>query len=163
MFWCKAHSKGSVNGSLLRQPLFLSLLELFRSDLRSPGIISRLGRHPCSRWEFSQKMRERTTWGDQSFQELIHFLYFLGLLIYFLLYIEIEYKVTRGQQTWSLSKSGASYKCIQKVLGGFTSSFGHEACWHLWPFLSNNSQLTRKPVFQECFFLNQVSPSEGTR
>ena len=32
-----------------------------QSYLRSPGIISRLGGHPCSRWDFSQKMRERTT------------------------------------------------------------------------------------------------------
>ena len=37
-----------------------------QSDLRSPGIISRLDEPPCSRWEFSQKVRERTTWGDQA-------------------------------------------------------------------------------------------------
>ena len=47
-----------------------------RSDLRSPGKISRLGEYPRSRWEFSQKGKERTTWGNQSFQKLIHFLYF---------------------------------------------------------------------------------------
>ena len=35
------------------------------SDLRSPGIISRLDKPPRSRWEFSQKVRERMTWGDQ--------------------------------------------------------------------------------------------------
>ena len=37
-----------------------------RSDLRSPGIISRLDEPPRSRLEFSQKVRERTTWGDQA-------------------------------------------------------------------------------------------------
>ena len=35
------------------------------SDLRSPGKISRLDEPPRYRWEFSQKVRERTTWGDQ--------------------------------------------------------------------------------------------------
>ena len=47
-----------------------------QSDLRSPGRISRLGEYPCSRWEFSQKGKERTTRGNQSFQKLIRFLYF---------------------------------------------------------------------------------------
>ena len=37
-----------------------------RSDLRSPGKISRLDESPRYRWEFSQKVRERTTWGDQA-------------------------------------------------------------------------------------------------
>ena len=37
-----------------------------RSDLRSPGIISRLDEPPHSRWKFSWKVRERTTWGDQA-------------------------------------------------------------------------------------------------
>ena len=36
-----------------------------QSDLRSPVKISRLNELPRSRWEFSQKVRERTTWGDQ--------------------------------------------------------------------------------------------------
>ena len=36
-----------------------------RSDLRSPGNNSRLDEPPRSRWKFSQKVRERTTWGDQ--------------------------------------------------------------------------------------------------
>ena len=36
-----------------------------QSDLRSPGTISRLDEPPRSRWEFSQKVRERTTWRDQ--------------------------------------------------------------------------------------------------
>ena len=46
--------------------------------LKSQGKISRLGEHPRSRWEFSQKNREqeRTTWGNQSSQKLIRFLYF---------------------------------------------------------------------------------------
>ena len=46
------------------------------SDLRSPGKISRLGEYARSRWEFSQKGKERMTRGNQSFQKLIHFLHF---------------------------------------------------------------------------------------
>ena len=56
-----------------------------------------------------------------------------------------EYRVTRGQQTWPLSKSGASYKIIQRSQG-FTSSSGHEACWHFMA-LSDNGQSTRKLMF----------------
>ena len=37
-----------------------------QSDLRSPGKISRLDEPLRSRWEFSQKVRERTTWGDKA-------------------------------------------------------------------------------------------------
>ena len=46
--------------------------------LEAKGKISRLDEYPRSRWEFSQKNgeQERTTWGNQSFQKLIHFLYF---------------------------------------------------------------------------------------
>ena len=55
--------------------------------------------HPCSRWEFSQKNRERETWGNQSFQKLIPFLYFFGLLIYLLLYIGMNTESCGGQQS----------------------------------------------------------------
>ena len=74
--------------------------------------------------------KEETTRGNQSFQKLIRFLYFLGLLIYLLLYIGMNTESRGGQQSWPLSKSGASHKCIKKGLRGFTSSSGHEACWH---------------------------------
>ena len=60
--------------------------------------------------------------GESVFPETDPFSLFSGLLIYLLLHIETNgnFKVT-----W---KSGASYKCIQKGLRGFTSSSGHEAC-----------------------------------
>ena len=70
-----------------------------RSDLRSPGKISRLGEYPRSRWEFSHKGKERMTWGNQSFQKLIPFLYFSVSLIYFLLYIGMNTESRGGQQT----------------------------------------------------------------
>ena len=74
--------------------------------LKSQGKISRLGKHPCSRWEFSQKGKERMTQGNQSFQKLIQFLYFLGLLIYLLLHIETNgnFKVTWGSAVLTFIK-----------------------------------------------------------
>ena len=51
---------------------------------------------------------------------------FLGLLIYLLLHIGMNIESRGGQQSWPLSKSGASHK---KVLG------------ILWSFLSDNWKL----------------------
>ena len=58
-------------------------------EIKCQGKISRLGEHPCSRWEFNQKNgeQERMTQRNQSFQKLIRFLYFSGSLIYFSLYV----------------------------------------------------------------------------
>ena len=61
--------------------------------------------------------KKETTQGNQSFQKLIRFLYFSGLLIYFMLCIGMNTESRGGQQTWPLSKSGASYKCIQRSYG----------------------------------------------
>ena len=84
-----------------------------RSDLRSPGKISRLGEPPCSTWEFSQKRREweKTTRGKPVFSGPGPFLYFPGPLLYFELYIEIngKYKVTWGQQSWPLIETMLSF------------------------------------------------------
>ena len=99
--------------------------------------------------------------GNQSFRILIPFLYFLGLLIYLLLHIGMNTESCGGQQTWPLSKSGASHKCIKKGLRDITSSSGGvRPADILWFFLSDNQKTY---FFQECFFLNQVPPSEGSR
>ena len=112
-----------------------------QSDLRSLGKISRLGEYPRSRWEFSQKGKERTTRGKQSFQKLIRFLYFLGLLIYLLLHIGMNRELRRGQQSWPLSRSGASYKCItKKVLGVLNHLLAIRPADILWSFLSENQK-----------------------
>ena len=55
--------------------------ETLRLDLRSPGIISRLDEPPRSRWEFSQKVRERTKWGDQASVNKAHTLFSKVLFI----------------------------------------------------------------------------------
>ena len=105
-----------------------------RSDLRSPGKISRPSKPPRSRWEFSQKRRdwEKMTQGKPVFLGTALFLYFPGPLLYFKSYIEIngKYKVTRGQQSWPLLKPRflSAFLPIHKVLRWFTSSSGQEAC-----------------------------------
>ena len=115
--------------------------------------------YPRSRWEFSQKGKERTTQGDQSFQKLIHFLYFSGLLIYFLLYIGMNTESRRVSRPDSCQNQ-VLYINVYKGFRGFTSSSGHEACWHFMA-LSDNSQSTRKLIFPRGdFFLNQAPPSK---
>ena len=73
-----------------------------RSDLRSPGKISRPGEPPHSRWEFSQKRRARKNDTGKPVSPVTGpFLYFPGPLLYFNSYIEINgtYKVMWGQQS----------------------------------------------------------------
>ena len=69
-----------------------------KSDLRSPGKISRLGEYPRSRWEFSQKGEKKNDMGESVFPETDLFSLFSSLLIYLLLHIETNgnFKVTRG-------------------------------------------------------------------
>ena len=98
-----------------------------QSDLRSPGKISRLGEYPHSRWEFSQKEKERMTQGNQSFQKLIPFLYFSGLLIYFLLYIGMNTE-SHGVSRPDPCHNQVLHIKVYKDLRGFTSSSDHEAC-----------------------------------
>ena len=113
------------------------------------GQVSRHGEHPRSRWEFSQKNgeQERMTWGNQSFQKLIPFLYFLGLLIYLLLYLGMNTESRGGQQSWPLSKSGASHK---KVLGILHHLLAMRPADILWSFLSDNQ---KNLFFPRVFFL----------
>ena len=134
-----------------------------RMELKCQGKISRPGKHPRSRWEFSQKNgeQERTTRGNQSFQKLIPFLYFSGLLIYFLLYIGMKTE-SCGVSRPDPCQNQVLHIKLYKGLRGFTSSSGHEACWHFMA-PSDNGQSTRKHIFQGWIFLNQEPPSEGTR
>ena len=78
--------------------------------------------------------KKETTRGNQSFQKLIRFLYFSGLLIYFLLYIGMNTESRGGQQTWPLSQSGASYKIIQRSYE-FHHLLAMRSADILWPFL----------------------------
>ena len=76
-----------------------------RSDLRSPGRISRLGEYPHFRWEFIQENgeRERNDTGESVFLETGNrFLYFSGLFIYLFVIHRDEYRVTRGSADLTL-------------------------------------------------------------
>ena len=66
------------------------------SDLRSPGKISRLDEPPLSRWEFSQKVRERMTWGDQiSVNKKKGHTFFSKVVLYLKLCIEYNWGRSR--------------------------------------------------------------------
>ena len=110
-----------------------------RSDLRSPGIISRLDEPPHSRWEFSQKVRERTTWGDQSFQELIPFLFFQGLF----LYTEMLHKSHTGSAVLTSIKVRCFIQMYTKVLGVLHHLLARGPAYNLWPFPCDSGQSTR--------------------
>ena len=92
---------------------------------------------------------------NQSFQELVHFLYFSDSLIYFLLHIEIEYRVTRCQQTWQADpcQNQVLHTNVYKGLRSITSSSGHEAFWHFMALSSDNGQSTRKLILPGVNFL----------
>ena len=65
--------------------------------------------------------------GNQSFQELVRFIYFSGLLIYFLLYIGMNTE-SSGVSRPDLYQNQVLHIKVYKGLRGFTSSSGHEAC-----------------------------------
>ena len=117
------------------------------SDFRSLGKISRLGEYPRSRWEFSQKNgeQERNDMGESVFSETNPFSLFSGLLIYFLLYIGMNTE-SRGVSRPDPCQNQVLHIKLYKGLRGFTSSSGHEACWHFMA-LSDNGQSTRKLMF----------------
>ena len=79
---------------------------------------------------------------------------FLGLLIYVSLHIGMNTQSRGGQQSWPLSKSGASHK---KVLGILHHLLAIRPADILWSFLSDNQ---KSYFFKGCFFLNQAPPSK---
>ena len=127
-----------------------------RSDLRSPRKISRLGEYPRTRWEFSQKGKERHG-GISLSRNWSNFFIFQVCLYTFLLYIGMNTESRGGQQTWPLSQSGASYKIIQRSYGFYIILWPWGLLTFYDPFFSD-SQKTY--FFQGCFFLNQAPPSK---
>ena len=109
-------------------------------DLKSQGKISRLGKYPHSRREFSQKNgeQERNDMGESVFSETNPFSLFSGLLIYFLLYIGMNTE-SRGVSRPDPCQNQVLHINVYKGLMGFTSSYDHEACLHFMA-LSDNGQ-----------------------
>ena len=105
-----------------------------RSDLRSPEKISRLGEPPRSRWEFSQKRRERekTTRGKPVFPGTGPVSLFSRSAFILWVIHRDKWKIEshEGQQSWPLLKPCflSAFLPIYKVLRWFTSSSGQEAC-----------------------------------
>ena len=130
-----------------------------RSDLRSPGIISRLGGPPLSRWEFSQKVKERMTWGDQSFEELIPFFIFQGLF----LYTEMWYKRHAGSAVLTSIKVRCFIQMYTKVLGVLHHLLARGPANNLWPCPCDSDQSTRTLISPGVIILKTEPPSKGTR
>ena len=75
-----------------------------RSDLRSPGKVSRLGEYPRTRWGFSQKNgeQERNDTGESVFPETDPIsLFFRFAYILFVIHRD-EYRVTQGSADLTL-------------------------------------------------------------
>ena len=75
----------------------------------------------------SARKEEKTTQGKPVFPGTGLFLYFSGLLIYFLLYIGMNTE-SHGVSRPDPYQNQVLYTNVYKGLGGFTSSSGHEAC-----------------------------------
>ena len=142
-----------------RSPAGEEALRPPQSDLRSLGKISRLGEYPRSRWEFSQKGKERTTRGNQSFQKLIRFLYFSGLLIYILLYIGMNTESRRVSKPDPCHNQVLHIK-LYKGLGVLHHLLAMRPADILWPFLITVSQPENLFFPGVIFFLNQAPPSK---
>ena len=82
-----------------------------QSDLRSPGIISKHGGFRAPDGD-SARVRERETWGDQSFEELIPILYFPEFL-----YTEMLYKSHAGTAVLTFIKVRCFTQMYTEVLG----------------------------------------------
>ena len=83
--------------------------------------------------------------------------FILGFAYILLLHIGMNTESCGGQQFWPLTKSGASHKCIKKVLGVLHHLLAMRPADILWSFLSDNQKTY---FFQACFFLNQAPPSK---
>ena len=69
---------------------------------------------------------------------------FLGLLIYLLLHIGMNIESRGSQQSWPLSKSGASHKCIKRYIIFWPWVRPPDI---LWSFLSDNQKTFLPRVF----------------
>ena len=89
--------------------------------------------------EFSQKMRERTAWGDQSFEELIPFFIFQGLF----LYTEMLYKSHAGSAVLTFIKVRCFIQMYTKVLGVLRHLLARGPVNNSWPSPCDSGQSTR--------------------
>jgi len=113
-----------------------------RSDLRSPGIISKHGGF-CAPDGDSARVRERVTWGDQSFEELIPILYFPWSTF---IHWNVMQKSCRVSSP-DFYQSQVLHTNVYGGLRGVTSSFGQGACWQFMTL-----SLWHQSVNQDTYF-----------
>ena len=95
-----------------------------RSDLRSPGIISKHGGF-CTPDGNSDRVKERETWGDQSFEELIPILYFPWSTF---IHWDVMQK-SHGVSSPDFYQIQVLHTNVYRSLRDVTSSSGQGACW----------------------------------
>ena len=113
-----------------------------RSDLRSPGKISKLGGFRAPDGD-STRVRERETWGDQSFEELIPILYFPWSTF---IHWDVMQK-SRGVSSPDFYQSQVLHTKVYRGLRGVTSSSGRGACWQF-----TTLSLWQRSVNQDTYF-----------
>ena len=124
------------------------------SDLRSPGKISKLGGPLCSRWKLSQRLRERMTWGDQYFEELIPILYFPGSVF---IHWDVMQKSRRDSSPDFYYKSQVLRTNVYRGLRGVTSSSGQGGLLTISdPLLVTAVSQPEHLFLQEWLFLKQT-------
>ena len=111
-----------------------------RSDLRSPGIISKHGGFHAQDGD-SARVRERATWGDQYFEKLIPILYFPWST-----FIHCVIQKSHGVSSPDFYQSQVLHTNVYRGLRGVTSSSGQGA-WgpadNLRPSPCDSGQSTR--------------------
>ena len=131
-----------------RSPKGEETLRPARSDLRSPGIISKHGRFRTPDGD-SARVRERETWGDKSFEELIPILYFPESVF---IHWGVVQK-SRGVSSPDFYQSQVLHINVYRGLRGVTSSSGQGACWQfmtlsLWQqSVNQNTYFSRGDYF----------------
>ena len=103
--------------------------------LEAPGIITRLGEHPCSRWEFSQKRREweETTWGESVFTGTDPFSLFSRFAYILFVICRDRIQSHAGSADMTLIKIRCFIQTHTKVLRDLHHLLALRPAYILWP------------------------------
>ena len=131
-----------------------TLASLSRGSQKS-GQVSRHGEPPCSRWEFSQKRRERekTTGGKPVFPGTGPFFIF-QVHLYIFCYTQRQNTKSRGVSRPDLYQNQVLHINVYKrSQGALHHLLARGPANILWPFLSDNGQSIRKLILPGVNFL----------
>ena len=125
-----------------------------RSDLRSPGIISKHGGFRAPDGD-STRVRERATWGDQYFEKLIPILYFPWSTF---IHWDVMQK-SRGVRSPDFYQSQVLHTNVYRGLRGVTSSSGQGALLTIYdPLLVTAVSQSGHLFLQGWLFSKQTPP-----